>query len=70
MSLSKNLTHVLNTKKCFLEVKTEPFHQDCVRTEERAGFKAKSEQSARSMSTGMEMPGKTTPHLASSIHIL
>jgi len=32
MSLSKNLTHVLNTKKCFLEVKTEPFHQDCVRT--------------------------------------
>jgi hypothetical protein len=32
--------------------------------------KVKSEQSARSMSTGMEMPGKTTPHLASSIHIL
>jgi hypothetical protein len=32
--------------------------------------KVKSKQSARSMSTGMEMPGKTTPHLASSIHIL
>ena len=29
--------------------------------------KVKNEQSARSMSTGMEMPGKTTPHLASSI---
>ena len=30
----------------------------------------KSEHVMQIMSTGMEMPGKTTPHLASSIHIL
>ncbi len=50
---------------CLISSEASELHQNGGRSEEWSDFRAKSDQSARSVNTSTDVPGKTASHLVS-----